>query len=103
MERINVALRSQNYLIIVGDHQFCLEAEGRTNPLKTVIDYIRGNPQDCSLEESNNGHDTNTWRCRLRTSWLFTCVDQGSRSPNYLPDNPIINIEKTLGPIDEAC
>lgn len=52
MERINVALsRGKEYLIIVGDHQFCLEAEGRTNPLKTVIDYIRGNPQDCSLEE----------------------------------------------------
>lgn len=52
MERINVALsRGKEYLIIVGDHQFCQEAEGRTNPLKRVIDYIRGNPQDCVLEE----------------------------------------------------
>jgi len=52
MERINVALsRGKEHLIIVGDHQFCQEAEGRSNPLKQVIDYIRGNPQDCLLEE----------------------------------------------------
>nr|WP_198046485.1 AAA domain-containing protein [Cupriavidus taiwanensis] len=52
MERINVALsRGKEYLVIVGDHQFCQEAEGRSNPLKRVIDYIRGNPQDCALEE----------------------------------------------------
>lgn len=52
MERINVALsRGKEYLVIVGDHLFCQEAEGRSNPLKTVIDYIRGNPQDCILEE----------------------------------------------------
>lgn len=52
MERINVALsRGKEYLLIVGDHQFCQEAEGCTNPLKRVIDYIRGNPQDCALEE----------------------------------------------------
>lgn len=52
MERINVALsRGKEYLVIVGDHQFCQEAEGRSNPLKQVIDYIRGNPQDCALEE----------------------------------------------------
>lgn len=52
MERINVALsRGREYLVIVGDHQFCQEAEGRSNPLKRVIDYIRGNPQDCALEE----------------------------------------------------
>ncbi len=52
MERINVALsRGKEYLVIVGDHQFCQEAEGRSNPLKGVIDYIRGNPQDCILEE----------------------------------------------------
>lgn len=52
MERINVALsRGKEYLVIVGDHQFCLETEGRSNPLKVVIDYIRGNPQDCALEE----------------------------------------------------
>jgi hypothetical protein len=52
MERINVALsRGKEYLVIVGDHLFCQEAEGRSNPLKKVIDYIRGNPQDCILEE----------------------------------------------------
>lgn len=52
MERINVALsRGKEYLIIVGDHLFCQEAEGRSNPLKQVIEYIRGNPQDCALEE----------------------------------------------------
>lgn len=52
MERINVALsRGKEYLVIVGDHLFCQESEGRMNPLKKVIDYIRGNPQDCALEE----------------------------------------------------
>ena len=52
MERINVALsRGKELLAIVGDHQFCQEAEGRTNPLKTVLDYIRGNPGTCALEE----------------------------------------------------
>ena len=52
MERINVALsRGKEYLVIVGDHQFCQEADGRSNPLKGVIEYIRGNPQDCILEE----------------------------------------------------
>ncbi len=53
MERINVALsRGRELLVIVGDHIFCQEAEGRTNPLRDVLDYIRGNPQDCSLEEA---------------------------------------------------
>ena len=52
MERINVALsRGREQLIIVGDHLFCQEAEGRSNPLKDVLDYIRGNPRDCSLDE----------------------------------------------------
>ncbi|WMY08079.1 AAA domain-containing protein [Paraburkholderia phenoliruptrix] len=52
MERINVALsRGKEYLVIVGDHQFCEAAEEHSNPLKQVIDYIRGNPQDCALEE----------------------------------------------------
>lgn len=52
MERINVALsRGKEYLVIVGDHHFCQEAEGRSNPLKRVIEYIQGNPQDCALEE----------------------------------------------------
>lgn len=53
MERINVALsRGREYLVIVGNHQFCQEAEGRSNPLKKVIEYIQGNPQDCALEEA---------------------------------------------------
>ena len=52
MERINVALsRGKEYLIIVGDHQFCQDVEGQPNPLKEVIKYICGNPQDCALEE----------------------------------------------------
>ena len=52
MERINVALsRGKEYLVIVGDHHFCQEAEGRSNPLKKVIEYIQGNPQECALEE----------------------------------------------------
>jgi superfamily I DNA and/or RNA helicase len=52
MERINVALsRGRELLAIVGDHFFCQEAEGRTNPLKDVLDYIKGNPQDCELDE----------------------------------------------------
>lgn len=52
MERINVALsRGKEYLIIVGDHEFCQNVEGQPNPLKEVIKYICGNPQDCALEE----------------------------------------------------
>lgn len=52
MERINVALsRGKELLAIVGDHLFCQEAEGRTNPLKDVLDYVRGNPHACALEE----------------------------------------------------
>ncbi len=52
MERINVALsRGKELLAIVGDHQFCQEADERTNPLKDVLDYIKGNPQTCALEE----------------------------------------------------
>ncbi|WP_172705261.1 AAA domain-containing protein [Variovorax paradoxus] len=52
MERINVALsRGKELLAIVGDHSFCQEAQGATNPLRDVIDYIRRNPQTCALEE----------------------------------------------------
>lgn len=52
MERINVALsRGREYLAIVGDHLFCQEAEGRSNPLKLVLDYIRRHPSDCLLQE----------------------------------------------------
>lgn len=52
MERINVALsRGKELLAIVGDHSFCQSAQGSTNPLRDVIDYIRRNPQTCALEE----------------------------------------------------
>ncbi|WP_096696907.1 serine/threonine-protein kinase [Polaromonas sp. AER18D-145] len=52
MERINVALsRGKELLAIVGDHQFCQEAEDKSNPLKEVLDYIKGNPETCALEE----------------------------------------------------
>lgn len=52
MARINVALsRGKEYLVIVGDHLFCQEADSRRNPLKDVIDYIRRHPDDCVLEE----------------------------------------------------
>lgn len=52
MERINVALsRGKEYLIIIGDHLFCLEADAHKNPLKDVITYIQGHPNDCALEE----------------------------------------------------
>lgn len=52
MERINVALsRGKELLAIVGDHGFCQTAQGPTNPLRDVIDYIRRNPLTCALEE----------------------------------------------------
>ena len=52
MERINVALsRGKEWLAIIGDHQFCQEAEDASNPLKDVLDYIRGHPASCILEE----------------------------------------------------
>lgn len=52
MERINVALsRARELLAIVGDHYYCQTAEAALNPLRDVIDYIRRNPKDCTLEE----------------------------------------------------
>jgi hypothetical protein len=52
MERINVALsRGREYLVIIGDHMFCQEADSRRNPLKDVIDHIRRHPDDCVIEE----------------------------------------------------
>lgn len=52
MERINVALsRGKELLAIIGDHAFCQTAPGAKNPLRDVIDYIRRNPQTCTLEE----------------------------------------------------
>lgn len=51
-ERINVALsRGREQLIIVGDHSF-YEKRARQNPLKTVLGYIRANPNDCVLEDA---------------------------------------------------
>ena len=52
MERINVALsRGRELLAIIGDHAFCQTTPGAKNPLRDVIDYIRRNPQTCTLEE----------------------------------------------------
>ena len=52
MERINVGLsRGKELLAIVGDHLYCQDAEGQSNPLRSVIDYIRRNPKDCALED----------------------------------------------------
>lgn len=52
MERINVALsRGKELLAIIGDHAFCQTAPGAKNPLRDVIDYIRRNPQTCTIEE----------------------------------------------------
>jgi superfamily I DNA and/or RNA helicase len=52
MERINVALsRGKELLVIVGDHIFCEEADEIENPLKEVLNYVRGNPADCVLVE----------------------------------------------------
>jgi hypothetical protein len=52
MERINVELsRGRELLAVVGDHGFCQAAQGATNPLRDVIDYIRRNPETCALEE----------------------------------------------------
>lgn len=52
MERINVGLsRGRELLAIIGDHLYCQDAEGQSNPLRGVIDYIRRNPADCTLED----------------------------------------------------
>lgn len=52
MERINVALsRAKEQLVIVGDHSYCLQAEGSINPLKDVIGYMQRNPEFCLIEE----------------------------------------------------
>jgi superfamily I DNA and/or RNA helicase len=51
-ERLNVALsRAREYLVIVGDHQFCLTAAD-PNPLRPVLAHIRTNPSQCGLSES---------------------------------------------------
>lgn len=52
MERINVALsRARERLVIVGDHTYCMQAEGESNPLKDVIDYMQRHPEACLIEE----------------------------------------------------
>jgi superfamily I DNA and/or RNA helicase len=52
IERINVALsRAKERLVIVGDHSYCLQAEGSINPLKDVIGYMQNNPQSWLIEE----------------------------------------------------
>lgn len=51
-ERLNVALsRARDALIIIGDASFCHEAGGE-NPFRTVIDYIRANPDFCSMRNA---------------------------------------------------
>lgn len=48
-ERLNVALsRGRVGLAIVGDSMFC-EAMGGTTPFASVMDYIRGHADDCSI------------------------------------------------------
>ena len=52
MERINVALsRAKERLVIVGDHSYCMQAGGESNPLKEVIDYMQRHPEACLIEE----------------------------------------------------
>lgn len=49
--RLNVALsRAREYLVILGDHQFCLTAAD-PNPLRPVLAHIRANPKECSMLE----------------------------------------------------
>lgn len=49
--RLNVALsRAREYLVIVGDHQFCLTA-AEPNPLRPVLAHIRANPKECAMSE----------------------------------------------------
>lgn len=49
--RLNVALsRAREYLVIVGDHQFCLTAV-EPNPLRPVLGHIRANPTECTMSE----------------------------------------------------
>ena len=52
MERINVALsRAKECLVIVGDHSYCMQADGEKNPLRDVIDYMQRHPDSCLIEE----------------------------------------------------
>ncbi len=52
LERINVALsRAKERLVIVGDHSYCMQAEGDKNPLKVIIDYMQRHPESCLIEE----------------------------------------------------
>ncbi|MFM0405016.1 AAA domain-containing protein [Paraburkholderia aspalathi] len=50
-ERLNVALsRAKDALVIIGDATFCHQIGGQ-NPFRTVMDYIRANPDFCSLRD----------------------------------------------------
>lgn len=52
MERINVALsRGKELVAIVGDHVFCQSVPDAVNPLRDVLDYIRGHRDTCELVE----------------------------------------------------
>jgi superfamily I DNA and/or RNA helicase len=45
--RLNVALsRGRSALIIVGDDEFCRDAEGE-NPFRKVVEYIETHPEHC--------------------------------------------------------
>lgn len=47
--RLNVALsRGRSALVIVGDDEFCREAEGE-NPFKEVLDFIKASPENCEI------------------------------------------------------
>lgn len=51
--RLNVALsRGRSALVIVGDDEFCREAEGE-NPFRGVLDFIKGNPDSCEVRIAN--------------------------------------------------
>ena len=50
-KRLNVALsRGRDYLVIIGDHQFCRDLETE-QPIQQVAMYIESHPDDCALFE----------------------------------------------------
>lgn len=54
LRRLNVALsRGRQYLVVVGDHAFCRNAQGE-NPFRRVIEYVEQNPSACELREYKN-------------------------------------------------
>lgn len=54
LRRLNVALsRGKQYLVIVGDHHFCLTAGGE-NPFRRIVEHIERNPNTCTIREFRN-------------------------------------------------